>query len=126
MIEEYQGASHRLLCEFKDSDGVVIDPAAGALSDIRVYVVHRTSFEVVAKYSKVSTTGFTQFEVVEEPTNGDYKACCYLDASLTQNAQQGMYEIQFELDSPNDNFENGVQTFRMNGILMNLNPAVNG
>jgi hypothetical protein len=125
-IESYQGQSDRLLVEIKDANGTIIDPSAGALSDVRVYVVHRVTFEVVAKFAKVTATGYTVFDVVEEPASGDYKAECILDSSLTQEAQQGVYEVQVDLYLPDAKFEDGVQVIRQKGILMNLNPATNG
>lgn len=125
-ISTYQGESHRLLVEIKDGNGTVCDPDAAAFSDIRIYVVNRSTFKVVAKYSKTVQTGYTQFNVVEEPTSGDYKAECILNSSQSQEAQQGLYEIQVDLDIPDVKFEDGVQTIRQKGILMNLNPATNG
>lgn len=125
-IDTYQGESHRLLVEIKDGNGTVCDPGAAAFSDIRVYILHRVTFKVVAKYSKVSQTGYTQTTVVEEPNSGDYKVQCILDSSQSREAQQGLYDIDIELDIPDARFEDGVQTIRQKGILMNLNPATNG
>ncbi len=126
MIDTYQGESDRILVEIKDGDGIVIDPSAGALSDMRVFIVHRVSFEVIAQFSKVPATGFTVFSVVQEPSAGNYKAECILNSSKTIESQQGMYEIQVDLYVPDAKFEGGAKIFRQKGILMNLNPAING
>ena len=126
VIETYQGESHRLLVQIKDSEGVVINPSAGAIHDIRIYLVHRSTFKVTAMWSKQAAAGYALLNTVQEPAPGDYKAECILNEAQSIEAQQGMYEIQIDLYVPNDKFDSGMQVFRQKGILLQLNPAVNG
>jgi hypothetical protein len=125
-IETYQGESHRILVEIKNGSNNVLNPGDAGISDLRVYIVHRVSNEVIAKFGKVAQTGYTLLTTVEEPDPADYKAQCIFNASQSQESQQGMYEIQIDMDIPDERFEGQVKTFRQKGILMNLNPAVNG
>jgi hypothetical protein len=125
-METYQRESHRLLVEITDMDDNVIDPSGAVVHDIQVFIIHRASFKVVGKYSKIPATGFKSITYVEEPNVGDYLAECILDASQTVDAQQGMYEVQIDSYFADDKFETGYQLVTQKGILMNLNPATNG
>lgn len=126
MIDTYQRESNRLLVELTDLDDNVIDPQAAAVHDIQVFVIHRTSFECIGKWSKIAATGFKDISYVEEPDPGDYLVECILDSSQTEQAQQGMYEVQVDVYFSDAKFETGYQVVTEKGILMNVNPASNG
>jgi hypothetical protein len=115
-----------LLVELKDGNGTVIDPSSGAIYDVQIFAVHRTSFEVIGKWAKRAATGFTTLSVVEEPASGDYKAQCIMNTAQSIQAQQGLYEIQVDLYIPNGLFDPPYELKTQKGILMNLNPATNG
>lgn len=126
-METYQGESNRILVQIKDMDGIVIDPSVAVLHDLHIFIIHRVSFEVIAKYSKLPTTGFSPVNYVSEPIpNVDFKVECILESTHTTEAQQGLYEIQVDGYFANTKFKSGYQLVTWKGILMNINPATNG
>lgn len=118
-IQTYQGESHRLIVTIKDSGGTTLNPESG-FSNIIVYILHRSTYEIIAKYSIQTLSGYSTATVDSDTV------ICILDSSQSKEAKQGLYEVQVDLMIADAGYEDGVKIIRQKGVLMQLNPATNG
>lgn len=111
----YQGETAPVVVTIKDSGGTTVNPSI--FDNVLIFLVHKQSYAVVGKFSTASQFGFTLATV-----NAN-KIYCYVDSTVSQDAEAGMYDIEIHLKKADANYPSGYETTIKKGVLLNLNRA---
>jgi len=131
-ISDYQGGSNKLQIWIRDSGGAMVDPSSATFLNVDVFVVHRVTNDIIAKFTTLSPLPVDDKLPWKAMTTEDIgedagvQGVCILDTADSLNAKTGNYEVQVDAYVYDPEFDDNKRLLRSKGILIAINPAVNG